>query len=121
MFKLLNLTKANVLAIQIDGKVKGEDYQSITPLIDGRVKEYGKIRFYIEIESIEGIEPAALKEDLKTYIKHFNHMEKIAVVGKTKWEKLWANLASPFVSGEIKYFTNNQIDDAKQWIMAGFV
>jgi hypothetical protein len=117
MFKLLNLTKDNLIAIKIDGKVRKEDYQMITPLINGRVKDYGKIRMYIEIESIEGIEPAALKEDLKTYLRHFNHMEKIAVVGKSKWQKLWSKLASPFVSGEMNYYSKEEITDAVRWIL----
>ncbi|WP_339736769.1 STAS/SEC14 domain-containing protein [uncultured Sunxiuqinia sp.] len=117
MFKLLNLTKDNLIAIKIDGKVRKEDYQMITPLINGRVKDYGKIRMYIEIESIEGVEAAALKEDLKTYIRHFNHMEKIAVVGKSKWQKLWSNLASPFISGEMKYYSEEEITDAVRWIL----
>lgn len=117
MFKILNLTDKNLIAIKVDGKVRQEDYQMITPLINGRVKEYGKIRMYIEIENINGVEAAALKEDFKTYIKHFNHMEKIAVIGKTKWEKLWSKVASPFVSGELKYYSHEEITDAVKWIL----
>ncbi len=117
MFKLLNLTKDNLIAIEIDGKVRKEDYQMITPLINGRVKDYGKIRMYIEIETIEGVESAALKEDLKTYIRHFNHMEKIVVVGNTKWQKLWSKLASPFISGEMKYYSHEEVTDAVRWIL----
>ncbi|WP_321289988.1 STAS/SEC14 domain-containing protein [uncultured Sunxiuqinia sp.] len=117
MFEVLNLTEKNLIAIRINGEVKKVDYDMITPLIDGRVKDYGKIKMYIEIESIDGIKPSAFKEDLKTYIRHFNHIEKIAVVGRSKWEKLWSNLASPFVSGQIKYYDHAEVSDAVKWIL----
>ncbi len=117
MFTLHEKTNKDLIALKVDGKITKNDYDKITPLIDKTVDEYGKIKLYIEIESIEGIEPSAFKEDVKTYLKHFKDINKIAVVGKTKWEKLWSGLANPFTSGEIKYFDHDKIMEAQQWIM----
>lgn len=116
MFKLLDITEKDLIAIEVDGKLKKTDYDRITPLIDKTVHDYGKIKLYIQLIQVEGIEPKAFREDVKTYLKHFNHMKKVAIVGKNKWEKLWSNLASPFISGDVKYFEFTEIDSALKWI-----
>lgn len=116
MFKILDITKDDLVAIEVDGKLKKGDYDKITPLIEKTVKDFGKIRLYIQLDNVDGIEPKAFREDVKTYLKHFNHMKKIAVVGKNQWEKMWAGLTGPFVSGEIKYFEFQKIETARVWI-----
>ena len=117
MFKALDLTNRDLIAIQVDGHLDKSDYDKITPLIEKTVKEYGKIKLYIQIDNIDGIEPKAFAEDVKTYFKHFNHINRIAVVGENDWQKLWANLANPFVSGEIKFFRHGEVVEARKWIL----
>ncbi len=116
MFKILNITKDNLIAIKIDGKIVKSDYEKITPLIEKTVEDYGKMRLYLLIDNIEGIEPAAFTEDVKTYIKYFNSFEKIAVVGENAWQRMWSELASPFVSGTVKYFKFPEMERARHWI-----
>lgn len=117
MFKILDFTKRDLIAISINGKIKENDYDKVTPLIEKTVKEYDKFKLYIQIDNIEGIEPKAFRKDVKTYFKHFSDVSKIAVVGETDWQKLWSDLASPFVSGEIKFFPHGKVVDAREWIM----
>ena len=115
MFKILDKTYGNLIAVEIDGHIEKKDYDKVTPLIDKSVREFGKVRLYILITKIEGIEPQAFVEDVKTYFKHFRDFEKIAVVGNSKWQKFWLELAAPFVSGKLKYFTHEQMIDAQTW------
>lgn len=116
MFKILDLTKNDLIAISINGKLDKSDYDKITPLIEKTVKEYGKFKLYLQIDNIEGISPKAFQEDVKTYFKHFSDTRKIAVVGENDWQKLWARLASPFVSGEVKFFPHGKTVEARDWI-----
>lgn len=117
MFTLLDITKEDLIAIKVDGRIEKNDYDRITPLIEKTVKDFGKIKLYIQIESIDGIEPSAFREDVKTYIKHFRDIKKIAVVGETTWQRMWSGLASSFVSGTIKYFPHAEIIEARNWIL----
>ena len=116
MFKVLEKTFGNLIAIEIDGHIEKKDYDKVTPLIEKVVREYGKVKLYIQINSIKGIEPAAFMKDVKTYLNHFNDVDKIAVVGENKWQKFWSDLADPFVSGEIRFFTHSEIAEAQTWI-----
>ncbi len=117
MFKLLDITKEDLIAIKVDGKIVKNDYDKITPLLEKTIRDFGKIKLYIQIDSIDGIEPSAFREDVKTYIKYFHEFKKIAVVGENEWQKIWTNLANPFVSGTIKYFAQEEIVEAINWIM----
>ena len=117
MFKILDLTNKDLIAISINGKVEKSDYDKILPLMDKTKKDFSKIRLYIQIDNVDGIEPKAFREDIKAYLKHFKDISKTAIVGESDWHKLWANLASPFISGEVKFFPQGAIVEAKEWIM----
>ena len=117
MFKILDLTNKDLIAISINGKVEKGDYDKIIPLMDKTKKDFGKIRLYIQIDEIDGIEPKAFREDIRAYLKHFNDLRKTAIVGQRDWQKLWADLASPFISGEVKFFPQGAIVEAREWIM----
>lgn len=110
-------TQGKLIALSVKGKLTENDYDKIMPLIDKTVREYGSVRLLLNIENLGGMEPKAFLADWKTYFKHHKHFEKIAVVGHSKWYKMWSNLASPFVSGEIKYFTDEQLIAAKEWVL----
>ena len=116
MFKIIDFTKRELIAIDVEGKLTKADYDKITPLIDKAVKDFGKVKLYIQLNNLDGIAPGAFWEDVKTYLKHFNHMKKIAVIGKNYWEKLWSGVAEPFVKGEIKYFDFSDSVKAREWI-----
>ncbi|HKJ80240.1 MAG TPA: STAS/SEC14 domain-containing protein [Prolixibacteraceae bacterium] len=116
MFKVLDLTYNNLIAVEIDGQIKKEDYDKVNPLIEKAVKEHGKVKLYLYIAKIEGIDAKAFLEDVKTYFRHFNDMEKIAVVGDNDWQKFWSNLAGPFVSGKLNYFNKSETAEAQIWI-----
>lgn len=116
MFKVLDLTYGNLIAVEIDGHIKKEDYDKVNPLIEKALREYSKVKLYLLITKIEGMEAKAFLEDVKTYLKHFNDMEKIAVVGDNGWQKTWSNLAAPFVSGKLKYFSKSEAAEAQLWI-----
>ncbi|WP_320111910.1 STAS/SEC14 domain-containing protein [Draconibacterium orientale] len=116
MFKIIDITKEELIALEVEGKLTEDDYNKITPLIDKAVKDFGKVKLYIQLNYVEGIAPKAFWKDVKTYLKHFNHMKKIAVVGKSRWDKLWSELAAPFISGEVKYYEFTDINEARDWV-----
>ena len=78
MFKVLDITKGDLIAIKVDGKLKKSDYDKIIPIMDKTVNDFGKIKLYIQLDNVDGIEPKAFREDVMAYLRHFNHMKKIA-------------------------------------------
>ena len=119
MFHILSFTKENIVALKATGKISGEDYKKIQPLLEKTVKDHGSIDLYIEIENIEGVKPAALWEDFKAYFNYVNKINKIAVVGEDNWTKALTATIKPLVKGEVKFYTADDSLEAKKWIDQG--
>ena len=116
MFRVLDFTKDDVIAIHAAGKITKNDYEKINPLIDKTVRENNHVKLYLELDEVEAIKPDAFIEDVKTYLKNFNKIEKVAVTGDSNWQKIISGISSPFVSGKVKYFPKNQALKAQSWI-----
>lgn len=118
MFKILAFTKGKIIAFRAEGKIEKADYDKINALLEKTSREYDKLRLYIRIDpsEIEGIQPAALWEDFKTYFRYFNSLEKLAIVGSGNLEESITKLAKPFISGDVRYFSTDEASDAKKWI-----
>lgn len=118
MFKILSFTRGKVIAFRAQGKIEMADYGKINALLEKTSREYDKLRLYVQIDAseIEGIEPAALWEDFKTYFRYFNSLEKLAIVGEGKLEENVTKLSKPFISGDVKYFSTEEAAIARKWI-----
>jgi len=66
-----------------------------------------------------GWHAGALWEDMKFDLRHFADIERLALVGETRWQKAMGIFCKPFTKAEIKYFDLNDIDEAYAWIRAG--
>ncbi len=106
------------LMVKISGKLSKEDYLQFVPDIERLIKEHGKIRILVQMHDFHGWEMGALWEDIKFDMKHFGDIEKLALVGESKWEKGMATFCKPFTKAKIEYFDESKLDEAKTWIAA---
>ena len=104
------------LEVKISGKLSKEDYQRFVPQVEKLIKDHGKIRILVEMHDFHGWEMGALWEDIKFDIKHFGDIERLALVGDSKWEKGMAAFCKPFTKAKIKYFDDSKADLARNWI-----
>jgi hypothetical protein len=118
MFTILDFTKHNLIAFKVKGKIEEADYDKLNALLEKNAKEYDTQKVYIEIdpEDIEGIEPKALWEDIKTYFKHIKNLDKLAIVGSSSVVEKTTKVSKPFVSGEVKFFSDNEANIAREWV-----
>jgi len=117
MFEITSLTKDNIIAFRVKGKVETSDYDKLNSHIEKLEREDRPVRLFIRIDSIEGISLKAMMKDLATYFKHARHFEKVAVVGAGDYrEEAWAKAANPFMKAEVKYFPVEKQVIAENWI-----
>lgn len=116
MFKILDISKENVIALKVTGKVKAEDYDRIIPLLDQKIQEYGHIRCLADVSSLEGVNPDAFWKDFWFSIKHANKFEKVAVVGAGPLIEGLSKLSSPFSKAKVKTFDEKEIMAATDWV-----
>ena len=119
MLELKEDAGGKVLTVKISGKLAKEDYEHFVPKVEELIKQDGKIRILLEMHDFHGWEMGALWEDIKFDIKHFRDIERLAMVGESKWEKGMAAFCKPFTTATIKYFDASQTAEAETWIKEG--
>lgn len=117
MFKILDFTNENLIAFQVKGRIEESDFEALNLMIRNARQNYDTLRLYLEIDNIEGTEPAALWRDVKTYIRHGNDLNKIAVVAPDDVLKSLTESGNPFSSGELRYFKLDELISARDWVM----
>lgn len=115
---LTEINGGRVVEVQLTGKLAKEDYEQFIPAVERLVKQHGKIRMLVEMHDFHGWTAGALWQDIKFDAKHFKDIERIAMVGETKWQHGMALLCKPFTAAEIRYFDAAALDPARAWLTA---
>ncbi|MCB9851875.1 MAG: STAS/SEC14 domain-containing protein [Phycisphaerales bacterium] len=105
-----------LLEFHLSGKLTKSDYETFVPLVESVVKEHGKIRLLVIMHDFHGWNAGALWEDIKFDAKHFADIERLAIVGETKWQEWMSKFCRPFTTAKIKYFDANEVESARTWI-----
>lgn len=106
----------NLLTVKATGKLTKEFYEQLVPVVDEQIKEHGKIRVLFEAHDFHGWTAGALWEDVKFDWAHWSDIEKLAIVGESKWEQGMAVFCKPFTKAKIKYFDHTKRAEALLWL-----
>jgi len=106
------------LTLKACGKLTHGDYETIMPMIDSALSNVKDPKVKVLVDGTEwgGWELRAAWDDLKLGLKHNNDFDKVAIFGNKNWQEIAAKVGSWFISGEIKYFDNQ--DEALAWLNA---
>ena len=112
------VASGNVLEVAVTGKLTKDAYQQLVPAVDKQIQDHGKLRILFVMRDFHGWTAGALWEDTKFDLKHWRDIERLAIVGETKWEQGMATFCKPFTTAEVRYFDHAQSEAARQWISA---
>jgi hypothetical protein len=107
-----------VFAVRISGRLTAEDYERFVPEVEAAIRQHGKIRVLLELHDFHGWDAGALWQDIKFDLHHFRDIERLAIVGETRWQEGMATFCKPFTTAAIRYFTHDQLAEARAWIAA---
>ncbi|MBE0536386.1 MAG: STAS/SEC14 domain-containing protein [Phycisphaerae bacterium] len=107
----------NVIEIHLSGKIHRGDYEKYVPEIERILDQQGKIRVLVVMEDFHGWDTGGLWRDIKFDAKHYKDFERIALVGEKSWEKGMATICKPFTTADIRYFSPNDVEEARRWIL----
>ena len=106
----------NILTVRVSGKLAREDYRAFVPEFERLLAEHGKLRVLLLMVDFHGWEAGGLWEDIKFDLRHFTHLERLAMVGDRRWEKAMSILCKPFTTATIRYFDRKAMDQARAWL-----
>lgn len=116
MIEVLSGSHDKVLGFKLSEKLHDEDYKTFVPLVDKAIADHGKTRILAQLHDFKGWDLHALWDDIKFSTTHCTKIEKIAIVGESKWEANMAAFCKPFTMAKIQYFDSAKISDAWKWI-----
>ncbi len=111
--------EGKILHVRLSDKLAREDYESLMPTFERLIERHGKLRILLKMDHFHGWTAGALWEDIKVDVKHFNDVERIAMVGDKAWEKGMSVFCKPFTTATVRYFDHSQIGEAREWIREG--
>ena len=114
-FNVTEIASQNVLEVEVNGKLTKEAYAEFVPLTEKLIEQYGKVRLLVLLHDFHGWDAGALWEDLKFDFKHFNDIERLAIVGDKTWEKGMAYFCKVFTLAKVRYFDISERDEAEAW------
>ena len=109
-------SEGNLLKVHVEGKLTTDSYEEMVPAINKLIEEHGKLRILFEMHDFHGWTLGAMWEDFKFDLAHWKDIERLAIVGESKWEKGMAVFCNPFTKAKIQYFDVALKDDAVAWI-----
>lgn len=116
MIEFRQIGDSDILEFVFHGKFTREDFDRVSAKIEQMVGDHGRIRLLEIVRDIDGMEPAAIWEDLKFAPKHAKDISRAAVVADQKWVKWSTSLVAPFLSAEVRHFPMNQVEEARAWL-----
>ena len=114
--KLELIAENGVLQVSASGKLTKEFYEEFVPAVEAEIAKAGKVRILFSMHDFHGWTAGALWEDVKFDVKHWKDIERLAIVGESKWEQGMATFCKPFTMAKIKYFDQSQADEARKWL-----
>ena len=117
MIKKLQPDKGNVIGFRLSGKLHDEDYKVFVPELEALIEREGKIRMLVQLEDFRGWDLHAAWDDIVFDIKHYDDLERIALVGEPGWNEWMVKLSKPFTASEIMFFPIDEIDAAWDWLL----
>jgi hypothetical protein len=106
------------LTVHLTGKLRKEDYVAFLPAVEEAIRNHGKLRMLVDMHDFHGWSAGGLWEDIKFDARHFNDIDRLAIVGEKKWEEWMATFCKPFTTAKVKYFPREQMAEARAWLAA---
>lgn len=80
MIKILSESEPDTLAVSISGRLEHEDYTTLEPELQLRADRDRAFDLLVELTDIDGLDAAAIRDDLSFTQKFAGDIDKMAVV-----------------------------------------
>ena len=122
MIERIDDVPAGVIGIRASGKLTKGDYESVLEPALKEAVDSGEARVLFVLPDYDGLEPAALFEDIKTglgvELQNRSAWKRFAVVSGVDWIAKSIRLFAWAIPGEVKVFEMDGLDEAKDWVAA---
>ena len=117
MLQIMPDSQGYILGVQATGTFTNQDYKEfLVPRLEDLIKEHDKVRVLLYLDdNFQGWETEAMRSE-PFGAQNKDKFQKIAVVGGSWWLSLEMKLITPFMSGEVRNFSREELTAAWSWI-----
>jgi len=106
------------IEIVMTGALTHEDYQLFIPILERALKKAKdlEVDLLVDASNFKGWkELQAMIDDASIGIKHLKDFDRVAVIGKKKWEEVAVKIWNFLTKSEVKYFKDRE--KALKWLL----
>lgn len=115
-FLLTDTMDGQVIEVTVSDRLTRSTYDAFLPRAEAAIEEFGKIRVLFLLLGFRGWDAGTLWSDLGGDWPHFHSIERLAVVGESKWEKGMTKFIEPFEQATVEYFEQRELERAREWV-----
>ncbi len=107
------------LCIRVEKPISKEGYTlNFLPRLNKMIDRTGEIRILVYFQSYHGWEPEAALEDMDATLQFGDKLAKLALVNPPEREVLQRLIKKPLLRGDVRFFDEDELDDALGWVKA---
>ena len=120
MIECIDDMPAGTIGLRASGKLTRDEYREVLEPALREGVESGELRVVFVLTGFDGIELAAVPEDLKTglttWIAHHSAWKRFALVTDVDWVAKSMQLFAWMTPGEVMIYGLDGLDEAKAWV-----
>ncbi len=120
MIEPIPVDQERIFGFRLSGEISHDEMRQFLQDLDGLIRENGRIALLLELRELTHVDPDALMEDARFGLDHPQGFARIAIVGEAAWQRWLSLLLAPFVSAPMRYFPQDALQDAWDWLEQAF-
>ncbi len=109
----------NVYLLEVSGLMRKADLEQCEKELADEMRRLPQVKLLFVLKDFEGWEPHADWNDLTFYMKHGGAIERIAIVGDSRWRSEALMFAAAGLRrAPVKFFSEDDLASARVWLSA---
>ncbi len=116
MYRILEGSEESVVGIKIENKLSTEEYDLLGSYLEQLMLEVGPMNFLCDMAALEGETSQSIWDTMKGSLRSLRNYQKIALVGKLRWQEKSTTPFDALLQAQVKHFTPCEMDEAWLWV-----
>jgi hypothetical protein len=107
-----------VLAYEASGTITRDDVKQVQDDLHATGESTGR-RLLVDVVNVDGAQLDAVWQDVKHTLDYARLVDRMAVVGDNRWERLITQATNLMPGVDVRFFEPDQRVEARSWLGAG--
>ena len=115
-FRTLPESSGSTLGWRMEGRLSDAEVAAMHEQLDAAIAASGSVRLLVDLTGLEGVEPAAVWEDLRRTFGKLDAIERMALLVDERWQEWLAGTSDALTPVEVQDFPADQAAAAWVWL-----